>query len=203
MNKTKEAMKSLVPEGKSGDWEVSRFSVSKQEADLDRMRSMFSFSGRGRYTPEGSYTKLAYRGNVVMSDTPDELSDHLGVAYEAQRRGGEVLVNGLGLGCVVQGMFSEQSKVERVTVIEKSSDVISLVAPHIISLFGDKVRIIHADAFDYKPEKGIRFTVVWHDIWPNMCVTNLVEMTRLHRKYGSKCDWQGSWGKEWIKARMR
>jgi len=78
-----------------------------------------------------------------------------------------------------------------VTVVEKSKDVISLVAKHYL---GDhRVTIVNADAYLYKPPKGVKYDAVWHDIWDNICGDNLPEMTRLHRKYGKRADWQGSW----------
>ena len=58
-----------------------------------------------------------------------------------------------------------------------------------------RVTIINADAFEWKPPKDQRYDVVWHDIWDNICGDNLPEMTKLHRKYGKKTDWQGSWCK--------
>ena len=50
-----------------------------------------------------------------------------------------------------------------------------------------------ADALEYKPPRGEQYDVVWHDIWPNICTDNLPEMHKLHRKYGRRCNWQGSW----------
>jgi hypothetical protein len=62
-------------------------------------------------------------------------------------------------------------------------------------MYGDRVEIIQADAFSWKPPKNIRYGMVWHDIWPNICGDNYPEMKTLHRRYGRKADWQGSWCK--------
>ena len=65
------------------------------------------------------------------------------------------------------------------------------------------LEIIEADAYLYQPPKGIRYSVVWHDIWPDLCEDNLKEMGTLHRRYGKRCDWQGSWGKELLRHHRR
>jgi len=183
-------LRSQVPMGESGAWTVRKFMVTKTDAVMTSIRLMQH--GRG-YVPEGAYTGL-YRGNtVVMSDTPDEIRDHQEPIWKAKRLGGDILINGLGLGVVLAGILQGE-KVESVTVIEKSPDVITLVAP----TFADdpRVTIIESDAYLYKPPKGQLYTVVWHDIWDDICSDNLPLMTKLHRKYGRRADWQGSWGKE-------
>lgn len=185
-----------LPEGMSGDWKVERFDVSESDASLQRMRA---FSTGGRFVSAGSYTGLWNRRTLVMSDTSDEMRDHSWAISEAKTRGGDVLVNGLGLGMVVSAMLMSHS-VKRITVIEKSEDVIKLVGPTLEQRHGAMIEIVNDDAFDYRPEKGKRFTVVWHDIWTDLCSDNLGEMATLHRRYGRRCDWQGSWGKEWINA---
>ena len=175
-----------VPAGVSGQWRVEKFTVSGEDAGLERLRSMFS-GGRG--VPEGDYTRLMCGHSLIMSDTPDEIRDHLSPIRLAS---GHVLINGLGLGVVLQAVACKP-EVKGVTVIEKSPDVISLVWPYYRAMFDDRVEVVEADAFEYKPPKGIRYGVVWHDIWGNICGDNLPEMTRLHRKYGRLADWQGSW----------
>ena len=185
-----------IPEGKSGNWEIRHFTVSEEDEKFGALRGIFN---GGRYTPAGNYTGLYYRGSVIMSDTPDEIRDHLGFIRQAH---GNVLINGLGIGMVLQAVLNK-SDVDHTTVIEISPDVISLVAPHYQNKFGDKFTVIQADALEYKPEKGVRYNAVWHDIWPNICTDNLEEMAKLHRKYGRRCDWQGSWSKELLKYYQR
>lgn len=185
--------KVTVPEGVSGDWKVVHDS-------MDATGSMMSFlKGRGRGVPEGKYTRLLHGGEVVMSDTPDEYSDHYEPIYQAK---GHCLVNGLGIGMVLQAM-ARKPEVTKVTVIELSPDVIKLVAPHYLTMFPEKVEIIEADAFAYTPPKGIRYGCVWHDVWSTMCEDHLPEMHKLHRKYGRRTDWQGSWGRTLIELRKR
>lgn len=178
-----------VPNGKSGIWNIEEFEVSQKDADFENMRAMFSFSSRT--IKPGKYKRLKRGNTVVMSNTPAEISDHFYFIRKA-KQGGDILINGLGLGVALTEILKSE-KVTSVTVIEKSEDVISLVAP---SFSDERVEIIHADAFEWKLPKGKKYQAVWHDIWDYICADNLPEMTKLHRKYGKRADWQGSWCKE-------
>ena len=191
-----------VPEGRSGDWEVARYTVSEDDAKRDEMHARIqAIQGRPyRPVPAGSYTRLTLHGDVVMSDTPSELHDH----REPVRRAvlGRVLVNGLGLGVVLQAVLDEPA-VEHLTVVEASPDVIALVAPHWRARYGDRLTVVNADAFEWRPPKGARYDIVWHDIWSDITTDNLPEMRRLHAKYRMRCGWQGSWCKRECMALRR
>ena len=122
-----------------------------------------------------------------MSNTPDEIRDFsyfVSVAY------GSVLINGLGLGVVVKALLNKPD-ITKVKVVEKSADVITLVADTYLK--DPRVEIVQADCFEYKPPKGERYDAVWHDIWDEICADNLPEMQRLHRKYRKRTGFQGSW----------
>lgn len=175
-----------VPEGKRGDWEVKKFVISKYGS-----RSSINTYG-SRAPLFGKYTKLTYKGKVVMSDTDAEIHDHLEPVQKAK---GDILINGLGLGLVLLNCM-EKSEVISATIIERSIDVIALVAPHYINMYGERLEIIHADAMTWKPPKGNRYGMVWHDIWPSISADNYEQMKTLHRRYGRRCDWQGSWCKD-------
>ena len=176
-----------VPDGQSGDWRVSTFEVSKEAEKMGMMRAIFS-SSRGRYVPAGTYKGLYRGGSVIMSNTPDEVSD----LYEFFRAvKGEVLINGLGLGVALRVILDKVNEkgnpvVTGVTVVEFSEDVIQLVAPAFKS--DPRVHIVHVNALEYRPvcPKSGKFDAVWHDIWDDITSENLPEMKRLHRKYGSK-----------------
>lgn len=178
-----------VPDGKSGDWSVETFEVGGDEMNFFNLRAMLRPGCRT--IEEGTYKKLCYKGNIIMSNTPAEIDDHMYFIRHIAR--GKVLLNGLGLGVALKAIL-EKPEVESVTVIENSQDVINLVAPS----FKDnpKVQIILADAYTWKPPKGVVYDAVWHDIWSNLCESNLEGMHKLHRKYGKKAMWQGSWGRE-------
>jgi len=174
---------SFLADGKSGEWSVETFVVP--EEDLSQIFSIFK---TGRSVPGGIYKRLKRSGTVVMSNTPDEIRDFRHFTYQAK---GSILINGLGLGCVIKVLL-DKPEVTKITVIEKSEDVIKLVAPY----FNDeRLQIIHADAFEYKPQKNEKFNFVWHDIWDYICADNLTEMATLHRKYSKKTEWQDSWAK--------
>jgi hypothetical protein len=180
-----------VPDGKSRDWEVSTFTV-----EADDPSQVISAFKTGRYVPAGTYKRLTRKGQVIMSNTPDEIRDCSEFIREAK---GKILINGLGLGVILKAILNKP-EVEDVTIIEFSEDVIKLVAPTYID---KRVNIIQASAFDYQPPKNIRYDCVWHDIWDDMCSDNLKEMATLHRKYGRRTNWQGSWGKEYIQYHLR
>ena len=127
-------------------------------------------------------------GTCVMSNTPDEIRDFYGFVRMAK---GKILVNGLGLGVLLKALLDKE-EATKITVIEKSEDVIKLVGN---SITDKRVTIINADAFEYKPQKGETFDCVWHDIWDYITEENLPEMAKLHRKYGRKTNYQESWCK--------
>ena len=176
-----------IPDGKSGRWEIDTLDLTENDVFITNLRAMFKPGGRT--IKPGRYKRLRRDGFVIMSNTPAEMRDFAHLRRMGQ---GNVLINGLGLGCVV-AMFLNLEAVEKLTVIEAASDVISLVAPYF--QVDKRFTVIHDDAFKYKPPKGVRYDLVWHDIWDAICPDNLLEMARLHRKYGRRADYQGSWGK--------
>lgn len=177
-----------IPEGTAGDWTVERFTIHADSPGL------LSFALKGRRLPPGQYTRLIHkRRGCVMSDTPAEKADHYEFVKQAK---GKVLINGLGIGMSLNAILKNPdpaSLVSKVTVIEVDRDVIDLVAPHYLN--DPRVEIVHSSAFDYLPPKGDRYDAVWHDIWDSICSDNLSEMATLHRKYGRRTSWQGSWCK--------
>jgi len=179
-----------IPDGDSGQWKVSSFKVSEDSSNFTKMRAAAQ-GGRG-YIPPGTYKKLTYKNSVVMSNTPDEISDHVRFIFRA-RKCKNVLINGLGLGICITAIL-ESDIVEKITVIELSEDVIKLVGP----TFKDdpRVEIIQADALEYKPPRGEKYGAVWHDIRTYITGDNLESMRTLHRKYDRRTEWQGSWAKK-------
>lgn len=168
---------------------VRRFDITPEESKRTRLMAVMG-GGRG-FAPAGSYTRLNVDGRLWMSDTPDEMRDHAEAYWEAQRRGGRVLINGLGLGMVVGAML-RLPQVEHIDVVELDERVARLIGEHYA---GDRVTVHHADAYDIQWPTGTRWTVAWHDIWPTITGENLAGMHRLHRKYGRRTDWQGSWAR--------
>jgi hypothetical protein len=185
-----------LPEGVSGSWKVSRFTVSEEAAKLERMRALFS-GGRG--VPAGTYTSLTRNGQVIMSDTPDEIRDHRGAIFQAK---GRCLVAGLGIGMVARAMLMKP-EVTHVTIVEQSPDVIKLVAPWLTSQFPGRVTVIQADILSWQPPKGERWDAAWFDIWDNICADNVPEMKALHRRFARRVSWKGSWAREQCERQNR
>ena len=172
-----------VPEGKSGDWEVSKFIVPEND-----IRAIH-YALHGRPVPAGTYTRLMKKDafDPMMSDTPAEVGDHLDFIYKAR---GRCLLNGLGLGVVLKAILAKP-EVTHIDVVEIEQDVISLVWPTYKD--GDKVTLYHADAFTIQWPEGIRWDCIWHDIWPSLCTDNLPEIAKLKHKYAHKTRYQAAW----------
>lgn len=181
-----------VPEGQYGDWRVEKFEVTEEDTKRFNLRqSIHALEGRpAGFIRSGDYTRLMNNSSVVMSDTPWEVGDLNSFVWAAC---GQVLINGLGLGVALNAALLKP-EVGHVTVLEIAPEVVGLVGAHYEKKFGsDRLSIIEADAFVWKPPKGQRYDVCWHDVWGALCTDNLSEMTKLKRKYRRRSDWQGCW----------
>lgn len=169
-----------LPEMQSGPWKVIKFTTDRMD---------FHSALRGRHVPIGeTYTRLMRDYVLIMSDTPAEMNDHY---YAVRYAKGNCLLNGLGIGMVLKNILLKP-EVTNVTVVEISQELIDMISPY----YDDpRVTYICADALTYKPPKGMKYDMVWHDIWDYICSDNLDDMTKLHRKYGKRAKWQGSWCK--------
>lgn len=151
-----------IPEAFSLPWYIYKQDIPKP------MKS--ERFGRSVICPAGTITYLRRLtestkddwppGELVMEDTPFELATHLGFVMRAY---GKVLVTGLGLGCVTRGLLANP-KVEHVTVVENSKEVLKLVAPHMPT---EKLAIVEDDAFRFVAHNKQCFDCVWHDLWTN------------------------------------
>lgn len=169
--------------GESGEWKLKRFTVTPQGAKIHNLREIFN--GRNRFICAGEFWGLFHRGHIIMSNTPSEIDDHRKFIDNAS---GKVLIGGLGLGMVVKYLL-QKSSITKVTVVEKSLDVIKLVAPSYVS--DPRVEIINADIFEFKPTE--KYDCAWFDIWGDISGSEYPEMKRLHRKYCRCVGWSDSW----------
>ena len=197
METSPEYFRSDVPAGKSGLWTIEKIRMRDRAFDpmSDQRPDCFKFR-------PGIYTCLSRGRTQFMTDLYDEWwTQRAGIA-EAIARGGEILVTGLGLGLVAEAMLRPHaSKVTRVTIVESSADVIRLVGPFLQRRYPGRIEIIEADAFSWRPTDHRRFTVGWHDIWPDPYgANNAAEMAGLQAHHHAWCDWQGFWPKAYLEA---
>lgn len=197
METSVEYFHSEVPEGSAGAWVIERVLIPQREYDpaADPRPDCFKFR-------PGFYTMLRREETQFMTDLYDEWWTQRAAIEQAVRRGGEVVITGLGLGLVAESILLHPlSRVERITIVELSPDVVRLVAPYLCSRYPGKVDVIESDAFTWQPPPGRRFTVGWHDIWPDPYkAENEGEINRLEQRYRSWCDWQGFWPRSYLEA---
>lgn len=184
-----EAYKVSVPEGKSGVWSVVKYTVSPEQETYQRLRCMFNPQRETRVVPAGSYTGLFRGDTLVMSDTPDEIKDHMGVINSAR---GNVYVAGLGLGMVTRAIL-EKDTVDKVTVVELSPDVIKLVGTELKEKYGDRLEIVNANAMTWLPPDGTKYDLAWFDIWDTISMGNLDDMQHLDYRFEDIAEHRGFW----------
>lgn len=140
-------MAELLQDGQCGEYRLEHFTITDKD-----------FAAKVRSgIPNGTYVSLKHRGEIVMSNTPMEQQTNLEFVSKAH---GKVLIGGLGIGMILLAI-QDKENVEHITVVEKSKEVVELVANQ-LSL-NEKVNIIIDDVFTYKP--SIRYNTIYMDIW--------------------------------------
>lgn len=160
-------MADLLEERQNGAWKLEKFTIERNNLAAMIQEVM-----------PGTYIKLTHNGECVMSDTSMEKRTNMDFYCNAY---GDVLIGGLGIGMIVLAI-QDKPEVKSITVIEKYSEVIDMVAPQLD--FNEKVKIICADVFEWKPENGVKYDVSYMDIW-NWINEDVYEkdMKPLKRKY--------------------
>ena len=166
--------------------------------------------GHQTHLVPGEYKRLFVGDTLMMSDTPDEVLDHLDVGREFDegiddlvhtgRPPESVLILGLGLGVVTTAAL--EAGVENVTVVELSQDVIELVGSQISERYGsERVRFICDDALTIKWPPRTKFDVIWADIWPTIDPDNLPEYATCGRRYRPRArQYYGAWRLDYLLA---
>ncbi len=120
----------------------------------------------GYFTERFSYPAVLENGVEWMTVTPNEIET---MRAPIAKSHGRVLTLGLGLGYFAFSA-SEKENVTSVTVVERDTQVIDLFSAYILPQFPhkDKIRVIHADAFDYLASVDPNtvdylFADLWHD----------------------------------------
>ena len=127
--------------------------------------------------PPGKYARLRVGSEVMMSNTPMEQRTNLNFIYDAH---GDVLVGGLGIGLIILAI-QDNPAVSSITVLEVNQNVIDAVKPQLP--LNNKVKIILADAFKWKPDR--KYDCIYMDIWPYInSDIYYKEMVPIKRKYG-------------------
>ncbi len=156
-----------IPASADGRWSIKKFETARPLSVLKH--------GIPYVLPAGRYTQLycwtlveiqkaldgdpAAFGECVMEDSPSELNTHLEFMLKAH---GDVLITGLGLGCVVRGTLANPA-VKQVTVIERDRSILRIVKPHMPKT--DRLEIIKADAREWVRHTRRTFDCAWHDLW--------------------------------------
>lgn len=160
-------MSELLEERENNGWKLEKFEIKQ-----DNFRAMFD-----GITP-GIYIRLTHNGECVMSDTDMEKNTNRKFCLKAY---GDIIIGGLGIGMIIMAI-QDKPEVKSITVIEKNQEVIDLVASQLD--FNEKVNIICADVFEWKPERGVKYDMAYMDIW-NWINEDIYkkEMQPLKRKY--------------------
>jgi hypothetical protein len=162
-------MTSLLVDAQCGECKIEHFVIGE-----GNIRAMLDG------LPHGEYVRLMVNGRLMMSNTNMEQRTNAHFVVWAH---GDVLIGGLGIGMIVLAI-QDKPDVESITIVEKESDVISLMESQPNVKFNEKVHIICGDVFTWKPHKGHKFDCIYMDIWPyiNEDVYH-DEMVPLKRKY--------------------
>jgi len=164
-----------IPEGSLGVWSIEHIHLKKPGPIA------------GSLAYPGDYTVLKKEGiDIIMSDTAQEYYEHEPLWMNAK---GSVLIGGLGLGMVITPLLADP-RVEKITLIENSPEVIDLVWPHYQDLEG-----VHLVVSDFEAwESTEKFNYVWHDTWIADNELDRHEYReKMTRKYEDRCDDMGFW----------
>lgn len=157
-----------IPAGRSGKLEVVHdVKPAGEPVTAGNLRTAI-FRGQPntkiQYDTETRWHKLLDEDNGTwMTDYPIEQIQH---AEELKPLRGRVLVGGLGLG-LTPTVLSGRRKVREVTVVERSPDVVRLVAPYLRrGKLTCKLEVVTADLFDYlKACPDGRHDSAFYDVW--------------------------------------
>lgn len=187
-----------VPTGQRGPWKID-------DVTLDDKKDIGFWMENARalrdnpimYCRPGTYRRLVHKKRgVVMSNTTMERRTAIDAYIHAT---GCVLVNGLGLGMVLEGILN-RDRVTHVTVVEIDPDLCVLVGDY-FKAKDKRVAIVNDDAYTFKPPYGAHYDYVWHDIWDDISESNLPQMAKLTRKYRKPLsERQGVWSRDVVRA---
>lgn len=196
-------MKVTVPESRSGNIEIKKLEITgpmvlRETQYLTRVRE---------YTPPGMYTAMYIDGNLWMSDTLAERFDHLWFLNKIVKEKSEnILITGLGLGMILEGIIRLAPSVKRVTAFENNQDVIATSGHYYHARMreaGIKFEIVDVDAAMYHTyhDQRPRYDAVWHDIWIDAGEHMVAEYAAMKDRYSPLVNpggFQMCWGEQII-----
>lgn len=204
-----------MPEFDHEGLKVEHFTISEDSAKFDMLRSAFGGYGSRAVRP-GNYTRLSVDGCLWMSDTPAEIGDHMelfrevrGAARRVDSHGEDevkILIHGCGLGVATKGCImtcAEEGKTAKLTIVEVEPRVIATTGAYWQERYPGQIEMVEGDALEWKPPRGETWHIAWHDIWPMICLDNKDEMSRMHRRFGRRVEWQSSWARPEIERMKR
>lgn len=186
-------MAKILAPAEKGEARLSHYTVDRNVSALSALRP-------GMYTPEGTYVQLHVGNVLMMSDTRHEKITNYEVVHQAK---GRVLIAGLGVGMIIHPIAAKE-EVDSIVILEKSRDVIDLVAPSLPG--GKKITVIQGDVLEIIPPKELRYDTIYFDIWPSITTENLPEINMLHRRWRSRLStggWMDSWCRDQLRSQQR
>lgn len=159
-------MAELLEDREIDNWRLDHFTITEKD-----------WRAKIEGISPGTYVRLVHAGEVVMSNTNMEKRTNLEFCHNAH---GDIIIGGLGIGMIIFAI-QDKPEVKSITVIEKNEEVIEMVATQLN--FNDKVKIVHADVFEWRPEKGVKYDMSYMDIWNYVNEDVYEEMKQLKKKY--------------------
>lgn len=199
-------MRNVLPAKKIGIAEVKHREITQGESDFSRIRAM---QHPEEFCPPGQFTQLYVQNQLVMSDTHMEKNSNYDFLLNVRKKGGDILVAGLGLGMILIPCF-RLSGVRSITVVEKHQDVVDLIFPALQAKFGHPQRpgaarpftVITADIKTWTPPIDCRWNIIYFDIWSNICDDYYKEILDLKARFKPFFK-RGGWIKGWMEDRYR
>ena len=196
-----------LPEGQDGNYLIRKVVHGNHHYNgaldflLDRGTVPGTYTVLFELADEEDKLEALRKGHVWMSDTPAEIKDHMPFFERLQDDEPiSVLINGLGIGMALKAALSTDS-VSQIDVVEINNTIIELVWPTWEKFNAElahpkDLRLHRGSAYDLAPTlaKG-RWSLVWHDIWPEFDPDNLPDMDWFLSVYEGHAEWQGCWGR--------
>lgn len=189
----------MVPPVNDNGLVIDRFTISKEEAAVSKLRAVLNRQRDDRSTEAGTYTRLTVDGKIWMTDTPAEIRDLFPVDRHMRLLQDEpLLIVGLGLGVVLNRALNAYN-FQCIDVVESDQRVIDHVWPHYEAIMrrkGIEAHIWHADVHKWKAPRGWHWGLGFFDIWPEIDSDDLPEVSRLRNRFGRRLVHFEAWAQQ-------